>query len=66
MEIKHTKLNLKDDKLEFSLGKFKNTDFLMKYRPFSAFYLKKSVLQAKIIYTDRIVIAVLYCDTNAW
>ena len=49
MEIKHTKINLNDGKLEFSFGKLKNTDFFMKYRPFSALFHKKSVLQTKII-----------------
>ena len=56
MESKHTKINLDDGKFEFSLGKSKNTDFLMKYRPLLALFLKKSVWQTKIIYTDRIVI----------
>ena len=56
MESKHNKINLDDGKLKSSLGKSKNTDFLMKYRPFLALFLKKSVFQTKIIYTDQIVI----------
>ena len=38
MESTHTKINLNDGKLEFSLGKLKNTDFLMKYRPITDHY----------------------------
>ena len=33
------------------------------YRPFLALFLKKSVLQTKIIYTDRIVITEDACST---
>ena len=55
MESKHTKINLNDGKLEIGWGKSKNTDFLEKYRPFLTIFLRKSVLQTKIIFTDRIV-----------
>ena len=56
MNIRQTKINLNDGKLEISLGKLKNTDFLGKYRPLLTIFLRKSVLQTKIIYTDQIVI----------
>ena len=60
MESEHTQIDLNDGKLEISWGKSKNTDFLEKYRPFLTIFLKKSVLQTKIIYTDRIVITAPY------
>ena len=56
MESEHTQIDLNDGKLEISWGKSKNTDFLEKYRPFLTIFLRKSVLQTKIIITDRIVI----------
>ena len=56
MEIKHTKINQNDGKLEINWDKSKNTEFLEKYRPFLTIFLKKSVLQTKIIFTDQIVI----------
>ena len=59
MESEHTQINLNDGKLEISWGKSKNTDFLEKYRPFLTIFLRKSVLQTKIIYIDQVVITAI-------
>ena len=52
MESKHAKINLNDGKLEFSLGKSKNTDFFMKYRPiidhFQPFFSKNLYYRWKL------------------
>ena len=67
MESNHTKINLNDGKLQSSWGKSKKYWLFGKiqtnYRPFLTIFLRKSVLQTKIIFTDQIVITAL---SNHW
>ena len=60
MESKHTKINPYEQAWKVSLAKSKNAYFLDEiqtyFRSFLTIFLRKSVLQTKIIFTDQIAI----------